>query len=52
MNNNYRIFNRDSLEFIKKMRDNSVDFIFTDPPYNISNLLFAPPPKRFLPNNP
>ena len=36
MNNNYRIFNRDSLEFIKTMRDNSVDFIFTDPPYNIS----------------
>ena len=36
MNNNYRIFNRDSLEFIKRMRDNSVDFIFTDPPYNIS----------------
>jgi len=36
MNNNYRIFNRDSLEFIKKMRTNSVDFIFTDPPYNIS----------------
>ena len=36
MNNNYRIFNRNSLEFIKKMRDNSVDFIFADPPYNIS----------------
>ncbi len=36
MNNNYRIFNRNSLEFIKSMRDNSVDFIFTDPPYNIS----------------
>jgi len=36
MNNNYRIFNRDSLEFIKKMRTNSVNFIFTDPPYNIS----------------
>lgn len=36
MNNNYRIFNRDSLEFIKTMRSNSVDFIFTDPPYNIS----------------
>ncbi len=36
MNNNYRIFNRNSLEFIKTMRDNSVDFIFTDPPYNIS----------------
>jgi len=36
MNNNYRIFNRDSLEYIKTMRTNSVDFIFTDPPYNIS----------------
>lgn len=35
MNNNYRIFNADSLEYIKKIRDNSVDFIFTDPPYNI-----------------
>ncbi|MFK5977050.1 MAG: DNA methyltransferase [Sulfurovum sp.] len=36
MNNNYRIFHRDSLEYIKTMRSNSVDFIFTDPPYNIS----------------
>lgn len=35
MNNNYRIFNTDSLEYIKKIRDNSIDFIFTDPPYNI-----------------
>jgi site-specific DNA-methyltransferase (adenine-specific)/modification methylase len=36
MNNNYRIFCADSLEYIKRLRDNSVDFIFTDPPYNLS----------------
>ena len=35
MNDNYRIFNDDSLQFIKRMRPNSVDFIFTDPPYNL-----------------
>lgn len=33
---NYRVFNRNSLEFIKTMKKNSVDFIFTDPPYNLS----------------
>ncbi len=35
-NNSYRLFNKDSLEFIKTMRTNSVDFIFTDPPYNLN----------------
>ncbi len=34
--NNYRIFNKDSLEYIKTMRTDSVDFIFTDPPYNLN----------------
>lgn len=36
MNNNYRIFHANSLEYIKKMRTDSVDFIFTDPPYNLN----------------
>ena len=35
MSDNYRIFNTDSLQYIKKMRTSSVDFIFTDPPYNL-----------------
>ncbi len=36
MNDKYRIFNKDSLNFIKEIRTDSVDFIFTDPPYNLS----------------
>lgn len=36
MSDRYRLFHKDSLEFIKKIRTDSVDFIFTDPPYNIS----------------
>ncbi len=36
MNNNYRIFHADSLNYIKTMRTDSVDFIFTDPPYNLN----------------
>jgi len=35
MNDNYRLFNKDSKEFIKSIKTNSVDFIFTDPPYNL-----------------
>lgn len=37
MNDKYRIFNKDSLDFIKEIRTDSVDFIFTDPPYNLSS---------------
>ena len=29
------IINGDSREYIKRIPDNSFDFIFTDPPYNI-----------------
>jgi len=36
MNNNYRIFHADSLNYIKTMRTDSVDFIFIDPPYNLN----------------
>ncbi len=33
---NYKIYTDDSLNRIKKLPDNSVDLIFTDPPYNLS----------------
>jgi len=36
MNKNYRIYNADSLQYISNLRTNSVDFIFTDPPYNLN----------------
>lgn len=32
----YKLFNEDCLEFMKRMPDNSVDLLLTDPPYNIS----------------
>ncbi|MCQ2210053.1 MAG: site-specific DNA-methyltransferase [Paludibacteraceae bacterium] len=31
----FSIYNEDSLEFLKKMEDNSVDLIITDPPYEV-----------------
>ena len=31
------LFNDDSLNFLKKIPDNSIDMIFADPPYNLSN---------------
>lgn len=34
--NIYKLFNEDCLEFMKRMPDNSVDLLLTDPPYNIS----------------
>ncbi len=37
MINNYEIYNEDSLQLLKKLPDNSVDFILTDPPYNLSS---------------
>lgn len=36
MNNNYKIYNNDCLEQIKKIKDHSIDVILTDPPYNIA----------------
>jgi len=37
MSDRYRIFNKDSISFIKEIKTDSVDFIFTDPPYNLTN---------------
>ncbi len=31
------LFNEDSLNFLEKLPENSVDMIFADPPYNLSN---------------
>lgn len=36
MNKLYEIKNDDSIQFLKLIPDNSVDFILTDPPYNLS----------------
>ena len=36
MNNRCWIFNNDYFEFVKRIKDNSIDLILTDPPYNIS----------------
>ena len=32
-----KIYNEDCLEGMKKVDDKSIDFIFTDPPYNTTN---------------
>jgi len=34
---NFRLYNADSMEFLKEIPENSVDMIFADPPYNLSN---------------
>ena len=36
MNKNYTLYNGDCLEELKKLKDNSVDSIVTDPPYGLS----------------
>jgi len=36
MKHNYEIFNADSFVKLKELEDNSVDFILTDTPYNLS----------------
>lgn len=36
MNKNFKIYNDDCLKQIKKIKDNSIDVILTDPPYNIA----------------
>jgi len=35
-----QIYNMDCLEFMKNVKDNSIDLIFADPPYNISKSNF------------
>ena len=37
MNKKYSIFNADSLSYMENIADHSVDFILTDPPYNLSH---------------
>jgi len=34
---NFVLFNDDSIEFLKSLPENSIDMIFADPPYNLSN---------------
>ena len=33
----FALYLYDSIEFMKKLPENSVDMIFADPPYNLSN---------------
>ena len=32
----YEIHNADSFQYLKQIPDKSIDFILTDPPYNLS----------------
>ena len=34
---NFTLYHADTLEFLKELPENSVDMIFADPPYNLSN---------------
>ena len=34
---NFALFNNDSLELLQRLDEDSVDLIFADPPYNLSN---------------
>ena len=34
---NFVLYNEDSLEFLERLPENSIDMIFADPPYNLSN---------------
>jgi site-specific DNA-methyltransferase (adenine-specific) len=34
---NFVLFQDDSIEFLKKLPENSIDMVFADPPYNLSN---------------
>jgi site-specific DNA-methyltransferase (adenine-specific) len=36
-NNGFKLYNADSIELLNKMKPESVDMIFADPPYNLSN---------------
>lgn len=39
MKNNYKIYNDDCLQIMKKLPDHSVDLILTDPPYNLGQFM-------------
>ncbi len=34
---NFVLYNADSLNLLKELPENSIDMIFADPPYNLSN---------------
>ena len=36
-NNGVRLFNGDAIQVLSDLPDNSIDLIFADPPYNLSN---------------
>ena len=38
---NFSLYQGDSLKILKKIKDNSVDMIFADPPYFLSNGTFT-----------
>lgn len=35
--NNFVLYNSDSLQILSQIPENSIDMIFADPPYNLSN---------------
>ena len=35
----YKIYNGDCIEEIKKIHDNTIDLVVTDPPYNLGNFM-------------
>lgn len=37
VDNDFALYHADSIEFLKSIPENSVDMIFADPPYNLSN---------------
>jgi len=39
--NNFVLYNGDSLDLLKQLPENSIDMIFADPPYNLSNWGFS-----------
>ena len=39
--NNFVLYHGDSLNLLKELPENSVDMIFADPPYNLSNSGFT-----------
>lgn len=36
-NNNFTLYHADSMDFLNSLPENSIDMIFADPPYNLSN---------------
>ena len=39
MKNSIKLFNTDCLNTMKELKDNTVDLIVTDPPYNLGNFM-------------